>query len=65
MTEFGFFFSKNYLRFDCWSLNVQNRLLAMNYIDEGNDDKLFEAHRLHLSPMKLFVDKLRLCVVFD
>eukprot|EP00262_Sarcandra_glabra_P010160 TRINITY_DN2508_c0_g4_i1.p1 TRINITY_DN2508_c0_g4~~TRINITY_DN2508_c0_g4_i1.p1 ORF type:complete len:618 (-),score=71.05 TRINITY_DN2508_c0_g4_i1:81-1706(-) len=23
----------------------QNRLLAMNYINEGNDDKLFEAHR--------------------
>nr|CAD1838623.1 unnamed protein product [Ananas comosus var. bracteatus] len=23
----------------------QNRLLAMNYIDEGSDDKLFEAHR--------------------
>lgn len=24
---------------------LQNRLLAMNYINEGNDDKLFEAHR--------------------
>ncbi|EXB54601.1 putative UDP-N-acetylglucosamine--peptide N-acetylglucosaminyltransferase SPINDLY [Morus notabilis] len=23
----------------------QNRLLALNYINEGNDDKLFEAHR--------------------
>ncbi|PWZ58823.1 putative UDP-N-acetylglucosamine--peptide N-acetylglucosaminyltransferase SPINDLY [Zea mays] len=23
----------------------QNRLLAMNYIDEGSDDKLYEAHR--------------------
>ncbi|XP_020261084.1 probable UDP-N-acetylglucosamine--peptide N-acetylglucosaminyltransferase SPINDLY [Asparagus officinalis] len=24
---------------------LQNRLLAMNYINEGSDDKLFEAHR--------------------
>ncbi|GAV59452.1 LOW QUALITY PROTEIN: DUF588 domain-containing protein/Mito_fiss_Elm1 domain-containing protein/TPR_2 domain-containing protein/Sel1 domain-containing protein/TPR_11 domain-containing protein/TPR_12 domain-containing protein/Glyco_transf_41 domain-containing protein [Cephalotus follicularis] len=24
---------------------LQNRLLAMNYINEGHDDKLFEAHR--------------------
>lgn len=27
---------------------LQNRLLAMNYIDEGHDDKLFEAHRCHI-----------------
>lgn len=35
-------------------LNVQNRLLAMNYIDEGNDDTLFEVHRLQLSPTNFF-----------
>ncbi|KAG4996404.1 hypothetical protein AAZX31_10G070200 [Glycine max] len=34
------------LKIDPDSRNAgQNRLLAMNYIDEGNDDKLFEAHR--------------------
>ncbi|KAI5444479.1 hypothetical protein KIW84_012928 [Lathyrus oleraceus] len=35
------------LKIDPDSRNAgQNRLLAMNYIDEGNDDKLFEAHRV-------------------
>lgn len=29
---------------------LQNRLLAMNYINEGHDDKLFEAHRFQLNP---------------
>jgi hypothetical protein len=24
---------------------MQNRLLALNYVDEGIDDKLYEAHR--------------------
>lgn len=24
---------------------IQNRLLALNYVDEGIDDKLYEAHR--------------------
>ncbi|XP_031473645.1 probable UDP-N-acetylglucosamine--peptide N-acetylglucosaminyltransferase SPINDLY [Nymphaea colorata] len=34
------------LRIDPDSRNAgQNRLLAMNYINEGHDDKLFEAHR--------------------
>ncbi|KAK7345311.1 hypothetical protein VNO77_15912 [Canavalia gladiata] len=34
------------LKIDPDSRNAgQNRLLAMNYIDEGVDDKLFEAHR--------------------
>ncbi|CAI8591015.1 unnamed protein product [Vicia faba] len=34
------------LKIDPNSRNAgQNRLLVMNYIDEGNDDKLFEAHR--------------------
>ncbi|KAF7147106.1 hypothetical protein RHSIM_Rhsim03G0070000 [Rhododendron simsii] len=34
------------LKIDPDSRNAgQNRLLAMNYIDEGADDKLFEAHR--------------------
>ncbi|XP_052172435.1 probable UDP-N-acetylglucosamine--peptide N-acetylglucosaminyltransferase SPINDLY [Diospyros lotus] len=34
------------LKIDPDSRNAgQNRLLAMNYIDEGTDDKLFEAHR--------------------
>ncbi|KAL5060622.1 hypothetical protein RYX36_032226 [Vicia faba] len=34
------------LKIDPGSRNAcQNRLLAMNYIDEGNYDKLFEAHR--------------------
>ncbi|CAI8603484.1 unnamed protein product [Vicia faba] len=34
------------LKIDPNSRNAgQNRLLAMNYIDERNDDKLFEAHR--------------------
>ncbi|KAE9585369.1 putative protein O-GlcNAc transferase [Lupinus albus] len=34
------------LKIDPDSRNAsQNRLLARNYIDEGNDDKLFEAHR--------------------
>ncbi|MCI17533.1 putative UDP-N-acetylglucosamine--peptide N-acetylglucosaminyltransferase SPINDLY-like, partial [Trifolium medium] len=34
------------LKIDPDSRNAgQNRLLAMNYIDEGNDDKLFDAHR--------------------
>ncbi|XP_043712609.1 probable UDP-N-acetylglucosamine--peptide N-acetylglucosaminyltransferase SPINDLY [Telopea speciosissima] len=34
------------LKIDPDSRNAgQNRLLAMNYINEGNDDKLFEAHR--------------------
>lgn len=34
------------LKIDPDSRNAgQNRLLAMNYIDEGHDDKLFEAHR--------------------
>ncbi|XP_057466926.1 probable UDP-N-acetylglucosamine--peptide N-acetylglucosaminyltransferase SPINDLY [Actinidia eriantha] len=34
------------LKIDPDSRNAgQNRLLAMNYIDEGIDDKLFEAHR--------------------
>ena len=28
---------------------MQNRLLAMNYIYEGDDDKLFNAHRLSLA----------------
>lgn len=28
--------------------SLQNRLLAMNYINEGHDDKLFEAHRFQL-----------------
>lgn len=38
---------------------VQNRLLAMNYIDEGHDEKLFEAHRFLLSPMNF------LCISID
>jgi len=33
---------------------MQNRLLAMNYIDEGIDDTLFEVHRLQLSRMNFF-----------
>ncbi|CAA3021258.1 probable UDP-N-acetylglucosamine--peptide N-acetylglucosaminyltransferase SPINDLY [Olea europaea subsp. europaea] len=34
------------LKIDPDSRNAgQNRLLAMNYINEGNDDKLYEAHR--------------------
>ncbi|KAJ7976159.1 Tetratricopeptide repeat (TPR)-like superfamily protein [Quillaja saponaria] len=34
------------LKIDPDSRNAgQNRLLAMNYIDEGHDDKLYEAHR--------------------
>lgn len=34
------------LKIDPDSRNAgQNRLLAMNYINEGNDEKLFEAHR--------------------
>ncbi|KAF8396385.1 hypothetical protein HHK36_018002 [Tetracentron sinense] len=34
------------LKIDPDSRNAgQNRLLAMNYINKGNDDKLFEAHR--------------------
>ncbi|KAL8191684.1 hypothetical protein R6Q57_028415 [Mikania cordata] len=34
------------LKIDIDSRNAgQNRLLAMNYINEGTDDKLFEAHR--------------------
>ncbi|KAL6558604.1 hypothetical protein OROMI_018954 [Orobanche minor] len=36
------------LKIDPDSRNAgQNRLLAMNYIDEGNDDKLFGAHSGH------------------
>jgi hypothetical protein len=26
---------------------LQNRLLALNYVDEGIDDKLYDAHRYH------------------
>lgn len=35
------------------SFILQNRLLAMNYINEGHDDKLFEAHRFQLITLKL------------
>lgn len=40
-------FSLAYLwqTFTMATISLQNRLLAMNYINEGNDDKLFEAHR--------------------
>jgi hypothetical protein len=39
------------LLYHCFLLSIsmnflcQNRLLAMNYINEGHDDKLFQAHR--------------------
>ena len=60
-----FVLCKNSLTFDCWSVfplylshlmhhNMQNRLLAMNYIEEGHDDTLFEVHRLQLSLMNFF-----------
>lgn len=42
---FGFAISRLMYLYFCI---LQNRLLAMNYINEGTDDKLYEAHRFYL-----------------
>jgi hypothetical protein len=34
-------------------LSLQNRLLAINYINDGGDDELYIAHRYELYPSKL------------
>jgi len=39
----------------------QNRLLAMNYINEGDDDKLYEAHRSWQILYSVFV----IIIIFD
>lgn len=44
---------------------LQNRLLAMNYINEGHDDKLFEAHRFQLNPFSFScLNLFYLCTYF-
>jgi len=43
------------------SVVFQNRLLAMNYINEGHDDKLYEAHRSWQTLYSVFV----IIIIYD
>lgn len=38
---------------------LQNRLLAMNYIHEGEDDELYNAHRYYMALTRACVRILR------